>query len=342
MTVGCIGVVVVLVVPVVPHSFQRRKEHDEPPRPADLILTPRPPAPRHDTAGPRHQCPAPAAHRRAPHALPRRRDRLGCAGAGRCLVRPGAPQLALRHATVGADDRPAAAHPDPARSREHRRARHLVRDHPDADAAPPPLPAEQHRRARALHPHRDRGRVPALADVRPDDPDPRLPRVRPRAPAAPPGPPLQDGVQPDRHVRRHAVRGGDPRRVPARGDAGRERHAAGASSLAAACHRGGSAHRLRPPGGHPRVRAPRRCGSVGQPPGAGRRRLRRDGPPDSSPLLRGGWRRSTKAWQQARANPYWQRTKQDAAARVLDFYEQQGMVGRLERAVLRQIGLLAA
>jgi len=49
-----------------------------------------------------------------------------------------------------------------------------------------------------------------------------------------------------------------------------------------------------------------------------------------------------QAWQQARANPYWQRTKQDAAARVLDFYEQQGMVGRLERAVLRQIGLLAA
>lgn len=49
-----------------------------------------------------------------------------------------------------------------------------------------------------------------------------------------------------------------------------------------------------------------------------------------------------EAWQAAQANPCWAATKQHAAERVLGFYQQEGMLGPLERRLLRRIGLLAA
>ncbi|CAM5674906.1 Penicillin-binding protein OS=Streptomyces glaucescens OX=1907 GN=SGLAU_22830 PE=3 SV=1 [Streptomyces glaucescens] len=68
----------------------------------------------------------------------------------------------------GADDE---AHGSrcPARVGGARLAGHLVRDHPDAAARAAHLRQGGDERARAVRAHRDRGRVPALEDVRPAD-----------------------------------------------------------------------------------------------------------------------------------------------------------------------------
>ncbi|CAA9395186.1 MAG: FIG00998270: hypothetical protein, partial [uncultured Nocardioidaceae bacterium] len=193
---------------------------------------------------------------------PRGRHRLGRAARRRAVLHAARTALAPRHGSVGIDDRGAAHRAVPARARQHRERRPVVRDHPHADDAARRLRPGPAGTAHAVLPHRDRGRVPPLGDVRAPRRQARRPCVRRHAAHPSARPRLQDAGRGRQRLRVDPRRGGDPGPVAARGDEGHPAPAADPDGLADPRPRGGQAHDLRPAGGrahgadaHPRRQA---------------------------------------------------------------------------------------